>query len=102
TGRCLIIVTPDGERTMNTYLGASAMLSPQHLDLDLVARSEVTYLEGYLFDRDEAKEAFRVAAAAAHEAGRKVALTLSDRFCVARHRDDFLSLVDDGVDILFA
>lgn len=102
TGRCLIIVTPDGERTMNTYLGASAKLCSDHLDLDLIARSKVTFLEGYLFDRDDAKDAFRVAAKTAHAAGRKVSLTLSDRFCVERHRDDFLGLVEDGVDILFA
>ncbi len=102
TGRCMIIVTPDGERTMNTYLGASATLCPEHLDLDLIGRAKVTFLEGYLFDRPEAKEAFRVAAAAAHDAGRKVALSLSDSFCVERHRDDFLQLVADGVDILFA
>jgi sugar/nucleoside kinase (ribokinase family) len=102
TGRCMIIVTPDGERTMNTYLGASATLCADHLDTDLISRSSVTFLEGYLFDRDEAKEAFRKAAAAAHGAGRKVSLTLSDSFCVDRHRDDFLALVDDGVDILFA
>lgn len=102
TGRCMIIVTPDGERTMNTYLGASASLCADHLDLDLIARSKVTFLEGYLFDRDDAKDAFRVAAAAAHAAGRKVALTLSDSFCVERHHDDFVALVADGVDILFA
>ena len=102
TGRCMIIVTPDGERTMNTYLGASATLCADHLDLDLIRSAKVTFLEGYLFDRDDAKEAFRVAAATAHDAGRKVALTLSDSFCVDRHRDDFLDLVAGGVDILFA
>lgn len=102
TGRCMIVVTPDGERTMNTYLGASATLCADHLDLDLIARSKVTFLEGYLFDRDDAKDAFRVAAKAAHDAGRKVSLTLSDSFCVQRHRADFLSLVEEGVDILFA
>lgn len=102
TGRCMIIVTPDGERTLNTYLGASASLCPEHLDLDLIARSRITFLEGYLFDRDEAKDAFRVAAATAHDAGRKVSLTLSDSFCVERHRSDFLDLVQGGVDILFA
>ena len=102
TGRCMIVVTPDGERTMNTYLGASATLGVDDLDQDLIGRSSVTFLEGYLFDRDEAKEAFRKAAAAAHSAGRKVALTLSDGFCVDRHREDFLALVDDGIDILFA
>lgn len=102
TGRCMIIVTPDGERTLNTYLGASASLCADHLDLDLIGRSGVTFLEGYLFDRDDAKDAFRTAASAAHAAGRKVSLTLSDSFCVDRHRDDFLDLVENGVDILFA
>ncbi|MFN8018979.1 MAG: adenosine kinase [Acidimicrobiales bacterium] len=102
TGRCMIVVTPDGERTMNTYLGASSTLGPADLDLDLVASASVTFLEGYLFDRDEAKAAFRIAADAAHAAGRKVALTLSDSFCVERHRDDFLDLVQGGVDLLFA
>jgi sugar/nucleoside kinase (ribokinase family) len=102
TGRCMIVVTPDGERTMNTYLGASATLCADHLDLDLIRSAKVTFLEGYLFDRDDAKEAFRLAARTAHEAGRKVALTLSDSFCVDRHRDDFSDLVAGGVDILFA
>jgi len=102
TGRCMIVVTPDGERTMSTYLGASATLSWNHLDLDLIASAQVTFLEGYLFDRPDAKEAFRLAAKTAHQAGRKVALTLSDSFCVDRHRDDFLELVAEGVDILFA
>ncbi|MEZ5203624.1 MAG: adenosine kinase [Acidimicrobiales bacterium] len=102
TGRCMIVVTPDGERTMNTYLGASATLCADHLDLDLIGSAKVTFLEGYLFDRDDAKHAFRTAASAAHEAGRKVSLTLSDSFCVDRHRDDFLALVEHGVDILFA
>ncbi len=102
TGRCLITVTPDAQRTMNTYLGASSLLGPDHLDLDLVRASSVTFLEGYLFDRDEAKAAYRAATGAAHEAGREVALTLSDGFCVDRHRDDFVALIDEGVDILFA
>ncbi|HWJ96536.1 MAG TPA: adenosine kinase [Acidimicrobiales bacterium] len=102
TGRCMIVVTPDGERTMNTYLGASATLCADHLDLDLIGSAKVTFLEGYLFDRDDAKHAFHTAAAAAHAAGRKVSLTLSDSFCVDRHRDDFLTLVAEGVDILFA
>ncbi|HEX2575833.1 MAG TPA: adenosine kinase [Aquihabitans sp.] len=102
TGRCMIIVTPDGERTLNTYLGASATLCAAHLDTDLIASAKVTFLEGYLFDRPEAKEAFRLAADTAHAAGRKVSLTLSDSFCVERHREDFLALVAEGVDILFA
>ncbi len=102
TGRCLIVVTPDAQRTMNTYLGASSLLGPEHIDLDVVRASKVTFLEGYLFDRDAAKAAYRVATEAAHGAGREVALSLSDGFCVDRHRDDFLNLIDGGVDILFA
>ena len=102
TGRCMIVVTDDGERTMNTYLGASATLCPSDLDLDLIGSAKVTFLEGYLFDRPDAKEAFRLAAATAHAAGRKVALSLSDSFCVERHREDFVALVAEGVDILFA
>jgi sugar/nucleoside kinase (ribokinase family) len=102
TGRCMIVVTADAQRTMNTYLGASSMLCPDHLDLDVIRASKVTYLEGYLYDRPEAMEAYRVATEAAHAAGRKVALSLSDSFCVDRHREDFLRLVREGVDILFA
>jgi sugar/nucleoside kinase (ribokinase family) len=102
TGRCMIVVTPDAQRTMNTYLGASSMLGPEHLDLDLIGSAAVTYLEGFLFDRPEAKEAYRVAAKTAHAAGRMVALSLSDGFCVDRHRTDFLALVAGGIDILFA
>jgi len=102
TGRCMIVVTPDAQRTMNTYLGASATLGPDHLDLDLIRSAEVTFMEGYLFDRPEAKEAFRLAADTAHAAGRRVSLTLSDSFCVDRHRDDFLDLVSSGIDVLFA
>jgi len=102
TGRCLICVTPDAERTMNTYLGASSALAVDDVDFDAVASATVLYMEGYLFDRDEAKAAFREAARAAHAAGRVVALTLSDSFCVERHRDDFLNLVADQVDVLFA
>src|SRR5207342_5649 len=89
TGRCLIVVTPDAQRTMNTFLGVSSLLVPQDVDEALVARAEVVYLEGYLFDRDGAKEAYRKASAAAHAAGGKVSLTLSDSFCVDRHRRDF-------------
>jgi len=102
TGRCLIVVAPDAQRTMNTYLGASSLLGPEHVDLDLVASATVTYLEGYLFDRPEAKAAYRLATETAHGAGRKVALSLSDGFCVDRHREDFATLVAGGVDILFA
>ena len=101
TGRCLILVTPDAERTMNTFLGASQDLHPDDLTPDLLRAANVTYLEGYLFDPPEAKEAFRAAAAMAREAGRLVALSLSDPFCVDRHRDDFVDLIDD-VDLLFA
>jgi sugar/nucleoside kinase (ribokinase family) len=102
TGRCLILVTPDAQRTMGTFLGASARLGPADIDPRLIARAKVLYLEGYLFDPPEAQEAFRAAAAIAHAAGRKVALTLSDPFCVDRHRAAFLDLVAGHVDILFA
>jgi sugar/nucleoside kinase (ribokinase family) len=102
TARCLILVTPDGERTMNTFLGASVDFRPEDLDLDLIGNAKIVYLEGYLFDRDAAKAAFREAARAANEAGAKVALTLSDAFCVDRHRDDFRALVRHGADIVFA
>jgi sugar/nucleoside kinase (ribokinase family) len=102
TGRCLIVVTPDAQRTMNTYLGASALFGPADVDADLVARSKVTFLEGYLFDRPESKKAYWSATEIAHAAGQEVALTLSDLFCVERHRDDWLPLVRDRVDILFA
>lgn len=102
TGRCLILVTPDAQRTMSTFLGASVRLGPADVDRRLIARGKILYLEGYLFDPPEAQEAFRAAAAIAHEAGRKVALTLSDPFCVERHRAAFLDLVEHHVDILFA
>jgi sugar/nucleoside kinase (ribokinase family) len=102
TGRCLILVTPDAERTLNTFLGAAAEFGPEDVDPGLLQAAQVTYLEGYLWDQPRAKEAFRHAARLAHEAGRRVALTLSDGFCVDRHRADFLALVEDEVDILFA
>ena len=102
TARCLIVVTPDGQRTMGTYLGACTELGPDDIDADLVAAAQVTYLEGYLFDPPLAQEAFRRAAAIAHGAGRKVALSLSDPFCVERHRAEFRRLVEGEVDILFA
>ncbi len=102
TGRCLILVTPDAQRTMNTFLGASVELSANDIDEELIASAQITYLEGYLFDRDLAKAAFIAAAKAAHDAGRKVALSLSDPFCVDRHRDDFVKLVAGHIDILFA
>lgn len=102
TARCLVMVTPDAQRTMCTYLGASVGLGPADVDPALVARASVTYLEGYLWDPPEAKDAFRAAMAAAKDAGRRVALTLSDPFCVDRHRAEFIELVDGRVDILFA
>ncbi len=102
TGRCLVLVTPDAQRTMNTFLGASVELDASDVDEDLIASAQVTYLEGYLFDREKAKQAFITAAEYAHNAGHRVALTLSDPFCVDRHRSDFLRLVENHVDILFA
>jgi sugar/nucleoside kinase (ribokinase family) len=102
TGRCLILVTPDAQRTMNTFLGASVEFNEEDIDENLIASAQVTYLEGYLFDKEQAKKAFVRAADAAHDAGRRVALTLSDAFCVDRHREDFRKLVENHVDILFA
>jgi sugar/nucleoside kinase (ribokinase family) len=102
TARCLIFVTPDGHRTMNTFLGACTELGPNDIDADLIRSAKVTYMEGYLWDRDEAKEAFVLAAKIAHEADRQVSITLSDSFCVDRHRDSFRDLVHNHVDILFA
>jgi sugar/nucleoside kinase (ribokinase family) len=103
TGRCYVLVTPDGERTMNTFLGAAQDLHPHDIDADMIAASAVTYLEGYLWDPKHAKDAFLKAAKIAHDAGRKVALTLSDAFCVDRWRDEFLQLMRSGtVDLIFA
>ncbi len=102
TGRCLIVVTPDAQRTLTTYLGASVMLGPGDVDKELIERATILYLEGYLFDPPEAQRAFHVAAGVAHAAGRRVALTLSDPFCVGRHRAAFRELVERHVDILFA
>jgi len=102
TGRCLILVTPDGQRTMNTFLGASIEMGPDDIDEHLIASSKITYLEGYLYDDPKAKEAFKLGAQIAHDAGHRVALTLSDPFCVERHRDDFRYLVAEHTDILFA
>lgn len=102
TARCLILVTPDGQRTMNTFLGACVTFGPADVDAAEVARAKVVYLEGYLFDPPAAQAAFRAAAKAAHAAGRKVALTLSDPFCVGRHRDAFRAFVAEECDILFA
>ena len=103
TARCLIVVTPDGERSMSTYLGACQQLGPADIDAEAVSAADVTYLEGYLWDPPAAKEAFRRAADIAHAAGRKVALTLSDSFCVDRYRSEFLDLMrTNRVDIVFA
>ena len=102
TARCLILVTPDAERTMNTCLGISNLLEPEDVDEHLVAAGRVVYCEGYLWDVDSAKAAIRKAMAVAKGAGAKVALTLSDTFCVDRHRAEFLQLVEHDVDIVFA
>jgi sugar/nucleoside kinase (ribokinase family) len=103
TARCYVLVTPDGERTMNTYLGAAQDLHPADIDADMIAASRLIYLEGYLWDPPRAKEAFLKAANIAHGAGRDVALTLSDAFCVGRYRAEFLDLIRNGtVDLVFA
>ena len=103
TGCSYILVTPDGERTMNTYLGAAQDLNPSDIDEAQIAASRIVYLEGYLWDPKNAKEAFVKAATIAHGAGRQVALTLSDSFCVDRYRDEFLDLMRKGtVDLVFA
>lgn len=102
TARCIVLVTPDGQRTMFTYLGACVEFTPSDVQEDIVAQSAVTYLEGYLFDRPHAQEAFYRAAELAHKAGRKTALTLSDSFCIQRHHAAFRRLVKESIDILFA
>lgn len=102
TARCLILVTSDAQRTMNTYLGACVNLRPEDIDEAFIRSAQITYLEGYLYDPPLAKKAFHKAAEIAHAAGRKVALSLSDSFCVHRHRDAFKQLVDLHVDVLFA
>lgn len=103
TARSMIFVTPDGERSMNTYLGACTEFGPQDIEEDKVKASRITYFEGYLWDPPHAKEAIRLAASHAHAAGREVAMTLSDPFCVDRYRDEFLELMRSGaVDIVFA
>ncbi|WP_203071012.1 adenosine kinase [Falsiroseomonas ponticola] len=102
TARCLILVSPDGQRTMNTFLGACVTFGPDDVDEAEVASAAITYLEGYLFDPPAAQEAFRKASRAAHAAGRRVALTLSDAFCVGRHRAAFRAFVKEETDILFA
>ena len=102
TARCIVIVTPDGQRTMSTYLGACAMLGPGDVREEEIAAATITYLEGYLWDRPNAKDAFRKAVQLAGKNQRQVALTLSDSFCVDRHRESFLTLIREGIDILFA
>lgn len=102
TARCLIHVTSDAQRTMNTYLGACVTLGPVDVDADVIRAAQVTYLEGYLWDREDAKAAFVKAAEIAHAAGREVSLSLSDPFCVDRHRASFIELVENHVDVLFA
>ncbi len=102
TARSFIVITPDAQRTMNTHLGACVNLSPDDVDPNVVSGSQVTYLEGYLWDPPLAKEAFRKAMEVAHSNGRKVALTLSDTFCVDRYREEFLDLAENSIDILFA
>jgi sugar/nucleoside kinase (ribokinase family) len=102
TSRSLILVTPDGQRTMNTFLGISSDLDHGEVDPEIITNSDIIYLEGYLFDRPDAKAAFRQAVSIAASAGRRVALTLSDSFCVNRHRQEFLDLIRSGIGILFA
>jgi sugar/nucleoside kinase (ribokinase family) len=102
TARSFILVTPDSERTMNTYLGACVNFSTQDIDKLVIQSAQVTYMEGYLWDRPEAKEAFKLAARIARSAERKTSITLSDSFCVERHRDSFLDLIRNDIDIVFA
>lgn len=102
TGRSMILVTPDADRTMCTYLGIATDLGPEDVDAATVADSAILYLEGYLWDKPAAKEAFRTAMRVAHENGTQVALSLSDPFCVDRHRDSFVEIIQNDVDILFA
>lgn len=102
TARCMVLITPDAERTMSTYLGACTTLAPTDIDEDIVKAAKVTYVEGYQWDQPAAKDAIVRAACAAKEAGRKFALSLSDSFCVERHRKEFLELISGFVDILFA
>ena len=102
TARCLILVTPDAQRTMNTYLGACVELGPADIDEARIAAAQIVYMEGYLWDPPAAKDAFRKAMAIAGANGTRSALTLSDGFCVDRYRDEFRALVDGPLDILFA
>lgn len=103
TARCLIMVTPDAQRTMNTFLGASQFLPADALNLEMIRSARILYLEGYLWDPEQPRAAMRDAIAAAKDAGREVAFTLSDAFVIERHREDFISLIEDGlIDILFS
>ena len=102
TGRCLVLITPDAQRTMCTFLGAATKLCPRDIDPSVIQAAKVTYMEGYLFDPPDAQRAFVKAAELSHAAGRKVSITLSDSFCVDRHRAAFRNLVDNHIDILFA
>jgi sugar/nucleoside kinase (ribokinase family) len=102
TGRSVVLVTPDAQRTMQTLLGASATLGPSDVDPGTIAAASITLLEGYLFDPPPAKRAFLRAAEIAHATGRRIGLSLSDRFCVERHREEFRAFVADHVDVLFA
>lgn len=102
TGRCLVLVTPDAQRTLNTYLGASSEIGPEDIDPSLVASAAVVYCEGYLWDQPMAKAAITRTMELAADAGRRVAFTLSDPFCVDRHREEFLDLINGRVDVLFA
>lgn len=101
TARCMVIVSPDAQRTMNTYLGACAKLSRKDIDEELIRQTKIVYMEGYLWDRDEAKDALSFAVELARKHNRKVSLSLSDPYCVNRHRDSFLELIKSGVDIVF-
>lgn len=101
TARCMVIVSPDAQRTMNTYLGACSKLSRKDIDEELIRRTKIVYMEGYLWDRPEAKDALAYAVELAHKHNRKVSLSLSDPFCVNRHRDSFMQLIKNGIDILF-
>ena len=101
TSKCMVLITPDSERTMCTYLGASGHITAFDVDEEMIAKSEITYLEGYLFDGDETKKAFKMVADIAHKGGKKIALSLSDPFCVERHHKDLAEFIEKYVDILF-
>jgi sugar/nucleoside kinase (ribokinase family) len=102
TARCIVLVSSDGQRTMNTYLGACVELAKDDIDESLVRGAKITYIEGYLYDSPYAREAIEAAIIAAHDAGRQVALTLSDSYCVDRHRSDFRNVIENHVDVLLA